>query len=123
MKIWQTSAFLFLFLLQGAVAAPCETFSSNNEKHKLCWNDEHKAWLSEVCSKKSCESQEFLKTKHQAPPKVHDLSGGRNSSSLICSDMKLSLIILKDTHNNEQSFCQFSDKSLADANAVSRATK
>jgi hypothetical protein len=123
MKIWQISAFLFLFLSQGALAAPCDTFSSNNEKYKLCWNDEHKSWLNEVCSKKSCESQEFLKKKHKAPSIEKDLTGGRNSSALICPAMKLSLVILKDAQNNEQSFCQFSDKSLADANAVRRAMK
>ncbi len=122
MKSLALSTFLFLFFSQGALAAYCETFSSINETHKLCWNDLHKAWLSEACFKKTCDSQQFLKKTHKAPP-VQDLSGGRNPSAMVCHGLKLTLVILKDGKNNEQSFCQFSDNSLTDANAIERVVK
>ena len=88
----------------------------------MCWNDSLRGWFSEACFKGTCEATNFFKKKienFKAPASVN----GQNPSALVCHTLKLPVIILRDQRDNEQSFCQFSDNSMASANAIERGVE
>lgn len=112
------SLIIFYFLSRAAFAAPCEEFSGYQMKEKLCFDQSVKGWMSEKCSNSKCEAKEFFAEKKKLPkPKGVN---GQNPAALYCHHLKLDIVILKDAHNNEQSFCMFKDKSVVDANAIER---
>lgn len=103
-----------------AFAAPCEEFTGHQMKEKLCFDQSVKGWISEKCvdPKSNCDAKVFFAEKKKLSP----LKGvnGQNPAALFCHQLKLDIVILKDAHKNEQSFCMFKDKTLVDANAVER---
>ena len=110
---------IFYFISRVAFAAPCETFQGYELREKFCWNNEVKGWLPESCKDQKCEARAFFlskKTLSKQPTPVD----GQNRAALICHDLKLPVVILKDSRNNEQSFCLFKDKSLVDSVAIER---
>jgi hypothetical protein len=114
------SLILFYFLSRAAFAAPCEVFTGHLVKEKLCFNQSVKGWMTEKCldGKTKCDAKDFFaeKKKLSNPQGVN----GQNPAALYCHNLKLDILILKDSHNNEQSFCVFKDKTLVDSNAVER---
>lgn len=121
MTMFKISALiLFYFFTRVALSATCMDYTSSEGTSKLCWNEEYSGWFSENCLK-DCDAVKFLKTKHdkkKAPASV----GGQNPSAMACHVLKLPVIILRDYRENEQSFCQFPDKSLASSNAIEKGT-
>lgn len=111
---------IFYFISRMAFAAPCEEFTGLQMKEKLCFNQSVKGWMSEKCAdqKTKCDAKDFFaeKKKLTTPKGVN----GQNPAALFCHELKLDIVILKDAHNSEQSFCMFKDKTLVDANAIER---
>lgn len=118
------SLILFYFISRAALSAPppCITFQGHQMKEKLCFKDSVKGWVSERCiSNKKCDVNDFFAEKKPVPeltPKE-----GQNPAALVCHHLKLEVIVLRDPQENEQSFCVFKDKTIADANAIERHVK
>ena len=113
---------IFYFISRVALAAPCETFQGYELRQKFCWSNEVKGWLPETCMNQKCEAASFFLSK-KTLTKIPTPLGGQNRAALICHEMKLPVVILKDARNNEQSFCLFNDKSLVDSAAIERHFK
>ena len=111
-------SFLFLFLTSTALANNCETFTGFKLKEKLCWDKSLRGWVSARCFKEDCEARSKIKRSVRSPNSM-----GQNPSAMACHDLKLAVVILRDSQNNEQSMCQFKDKSLIDTNALARNLK
>lgn len=111
------SLILFYFLSRVALSAPCEVYEGYKTKENFCFNTKIKGYLPEKCIDSKCEAFKFFESK-QARPEIPESVGGQNPAALVCHALKLSVIVLKDPQGNEQSFCEFKDKSLVDANAV-----
>lgn len=113
-----SSLILLYFLSRVAFAANCETYLGFKTKEKLCFDNSIKGWVSEKCLEKNsqCEAKKFFDKKKKVT--LPELVGGQNPASIYCHQLKLEILILKDSNENEQSFCQFSDKTIVDANAV-----
>jgi hypothetical protein len=113
--------FLMILLLSPALsrASQCVSFKMIKGTHELCWQDEHKAWISPSCLTKPCEALIALSKKHSLP-KTASKDGGSNPNTRLCHQLKLKILIMRDRHQNEQSFCQFADKSIVDVNALTR---
>ena len=110
------SLIIFYFISRVAFSATCENVSGYKLNEKVCFDKTIKAWISEKCS--SCDAEKFFKSKKEI---TLPISGdGRNPAALLCHKLKLEVVVLKDSQNNEQSYCIFPDKSLVDANAVER---
>ena len=112
--------FISLFLPLLAYA-DCETWTRFGEPQAVCWNNEFKAWLSEVCST-GCEAKTFLSKKAPKPERI-DRTGGKNPATQYCKAFDLKVHVLKDPRKAEQSFCVFADGSMVDANAFSRSLR
>lgn len=109
---------LFLFLTSTALANNCETFTGYQLKEKLCWDKSLRGWVSARCIKVDCEAKSKPKVPTRSPTSL-----GQNPAAMACHDLKLGVVILRDSQNYEQSFCQFKDKSLIDTNALARNLK
>lgn len=109
---------LFLFLTSTALANNCETFMGYQIKEKLCWDKALRGWVSARCLKEDCEATAKTKTPVRSPNSM-----GQNPAAVACHDLKLGVVVLRDSQNDEQSFCQFKDKSLIDTNALVRNLK
>lgn len=110
------------FVSRAAFSANCETFTGITLKEKVCWNDSVKGWVSETCMKNSCAASVFFKTP-KAMPRLPANDGGKNPDAMVCHELKLPVVILKDAQNNEQSFCMFGDKSIVSSDAIGRHVK
>lgn len=110
---------LVYFLSRVAFAAPCETFQGHEMREKLCWSVKVKGWLPEKCADHKCDAGSFFLSpkKTITIPEPHL---GQSRSSLICHELKLPVVILRDSLKNEQAFCLFKDKSMIDSNAIER---
>lgn len=111
---------LIYFVSRAAMANSCELYTGIKTKEKICWNEKHNAYVSAVCQKKSCEALNFFESKKPKSKIEIKTRGGQNPSAMYCHHLKLPVMVLKDPRNYEQSFCQFSDGSLADAASISR---
>lgn len=114
------SFILFYFITRVALGAPCEVFTGFNHTERLCFNQEIKGWVSEKCSvQKNCDALEFFK---KARPKLDTFhrQGGVNPMAQKCHQLQLTVLILRDSQGNEQSFCGFKDKSIVESNALAR---
>lgn len=111
---------IFYFISRVALSATCDDFHGYKMKEKLCFNDSVKGWMSQKClaDKAKCDVLDFFAEKKKLPEPVG--VNGQNPAALYCHNLKLDIVILKDSHNNEQSFCVFKDKTLVDANAIER---
>lgn len=117
--------FLFLITLSnGALAANCEIFQGYQLKEKLCWNQTIRGWITASCLEKgqTCQAKKLFLSKIDMPTPSLGING-QNPAALVCHHLKLEVLILKDSFNQEQSFCRFKDQSLIDANAVERNVK
>src|SRR5690606_1854469 len=104
---------LFIFFSFNLKAAEvCETFSGITSKEELCFHDRVKGWISKSCSEKNCDALKFFDKKPEKKVKTPIPQGGQNPATLYCHVLKLPVVILKDSQNNEQSLCQFEDESL-----------
>jgi len=112
-----SSLIILYFLSRVAFAAECETFTGFKIKEKLCFDKSISGWISEKCiTDKNCLAKKFFTIKKKVS--LPDLVGGQNPATMYCHQLKLEILILKDSSDNEQSFCQFPDRSIVDANAV-----
>lgn len=118
-------SFLFLISLSsGAFAANCETFQGYQLKEKLCWDQSIRGWITASCLQQgqTCQAKKLFLTKIDIPAPTLGING-QNPAALVCHQLKLEVLILKDSLNHEQSFCRFKDQSIVDANAVERNVK
>ncbi len=115
------SLIIFYFISRVALSATCANFSGYQHKEKLCFDKSIKGWISERCAteKSSCEARKFFNSKKQMT-RLPSAQDGQNPAALHCHQLKLEVIVLKDSQNNEQSFCAFADKTIVDANAIER---
>jgi len=112
----------FYFITRAALASSCEELKSLTKTYNVCWSDTYKGWISDSCEKnKSCGALKFF----ESPAAVTKMipQGGQNPNALVCHALKLPVIILRDKRNNEQSFCEFPDKTVADANSIAKSVK
>ena len=112
-----SSLIIFYFLSRVAFAAECETYTGFKMKEKLCFDKSISGWISAKCiTDKNCLAKKFFTIKKKVT--LPELVGGQNPSAMYCHKLKLEVLILKDSSDNEQSFCQFTDGSMVDVNAV-----
>lgn len=114
------SLIIFYFISRVALSAPCENLTGFKMNEKVCFDKSIKGWISEKCS--SCEAEKFFKTKKEKA-RLPSSQNGQNPAALHCHQLKLEVVVLKDSQNNEQAYCVFADKSLVDANAIERHMK
>ena len=112
--------FLLFLILSSTAFASCEEYTRFGVPVKICWKEEFRALVNNKCDK-NCLATDFVK-KHYPKPKLQ-LTGGKNPASAKCLHYDLRVIVLKDPRGAEQSFCEFSDGSLIDSNAVARSMK
>jgi putative hemolysin len=111
---------LILLILTNVAFASCEDYTRFGVAQKICWKDELRAFVNAKCEKE-CLAIKFVKEKHQVPKLP--LTGGKNPASAKCLYLGIKVVVLKDPRGGEQSFCEFSDGSLIDSNAVERSTR
>jgi putative hemolysin len=118
MNILKLSSIIILyFLSRVAFASECETYTGFKIKEKLCFDKSLSGWISEKCIKdKNCQAKKFFEIKKKVT--LPELVGGQNPAAIYCHRLKLEILILKDSNDNEQSFCQFPDQTIVDANAI-----
>ena len=90
---------------------------SLKESFQICWNSEHKAWMSKNCFTKQCKALQYIKNPRKIRPSSEE-GLVHNPSSRHCKGLKLEVEILRDKYGDEQSFCVFGDKSMVDSNAL-----
>lgn len=109
-----------IFLLFAALdvfGQECRKMESLRDTFSLCWNSEHKAWITKGCFTKQCEALQYLKNPRRIKLSSHE-GFVQNPASRLCKELKLEVEILRDEYGDEQSFCVFGDKSMVDSNAV-----
>jgi hypothetical protein len=113
------SLILFYFLSRVAFSAECQKVQGFTLAETVCWNNSFKGWISEKCSdeKVPCEARSFLTSKK--PKLMHETRReGQNPAAMLCHDLKLGVVVLKDSRENEQSYCIFKDSTLVSSNAI-----
>jgi hypothetical protein len=111
---------VFYFFTRASLAANCETFSEASGGFNLCWDDKLKAWISEPCLSVNCEARNLLSSSSSPRPERRPQTSSQNPSSVACDLIETEVIILRDSRQNESTFCKFKDKSLIEASAVER---
>lgn len=77
--------------------------------------------MNDKCDK-DCLAVDFLKKQNPKPPFTKNI-GGKNPAAEKCKFYNLKVVVMKDPRGAEQSFCEFSDGSLVDSNALARSLK
>lgn len=116
--------FIILCILTcAAYGADCDSYRGLSKPTRICWDDEHKAYVSSTCLKKkaSCEALTFLKKNQPIKLPVRLLTQG-NPAVAACLYLKREVEVLADSDGNQVSFCLFEDGSLIDVNALERLT-
>lgn len=111
---------LFSLLFPAFASAFCENYSRYGTPERICWKNELKAYVNGKCESE-CLARKFTAKKNARP--VLRLSGGKNPASALCGYAELKVVVLTDPRGAGQSFCEFSDGSLMDSNAVARSFK
>jgi putative hemolysin len=114
MKAFFMGLLILSQFLLNAHAAECELYSGFNMKAEICWNDEHKAFVSKNCLPNSCDALMDMKFRFPA----NHPSKRINLSTLACVKAGATIVVLKDHDRDELSFCQFPDGSLRDVSSV-----
>ena len=111
--------FLCCLNLGRISAAVCEKFSEAQGQFEICWDETWNAWVSKSCLTSNCDATLLLKNSF---PKIErsPRKSSRNPLSDSCKFIEANLLILRDSRQNEYTFCVLKDKSLIDASAVER---
>lgn len=100
-QLWSKGKDHFLF----SYHAPSNLLISEN-----CFNE--KVSLE----KSNCDAAKILNQKKSLTLASADFSGGKNPGAVVCGvGLKKQVIILKDSNENENAFCQFDDLSMVSA--------
>lgn len=100
-QIWSKGNDHYLFSLHK----PTQIMISEN-----CFNDDV------TLEKSSCEAAKILKNKKTIVVPADSFSGGKNPGAVACGvGLKKQVVILKDSKDNENSFCVFDDQSMISA--------
>lgn len=100
-QIWSKGNDHYLFSLH----IPTQIMISEN-----CFNDDV------TLEKSSCEAAKILKNKKSIVVSADSFSGGKNPGAVACGvGLKKQVVILKDSKDNENSFCVFDDQSMISA--------
>ncbi len=105
-----------LLFAESVSAATCEVRVGLAGERRLCWQEVSQAWVSEDCLSRDCEA---LKATGPQAPVLHP--GGHNPGALACQKLGEKVTILRDKTGNEQSFCEFGDRSLVSTSALGRS--
>lgn len=117
------SIFLNTAMAQDKAVENSRQFWSNGSTHYLfSYNADSRILISDTCldesqslDKSKCEAAKALKNKNLKVDAVH-FRGGKNPGAVACTEaLKKKIIILKDSKNNENSFCVFEDESMISA--------
>lgn len=100
-QIWSKGNDHYLFSLH----TPTQIMISEN-----CFNDDM------PLEKSTCDAAQALKNKKSLLIPASAFSGGKNPGAVACGiGLKKEVIILKNSKNNENSFCLFDDQSMISA--------
>lgn len=100
-QIWSKDKDHYLFNLH----APTNFLISEN-----CFNDDVSL------EKSSCDAAKILKSQKTLVVPANSFTGGKNPGAVACSiGLKKQVVVLKDSKNNENSFCVFDDQSMISA--------
>lgn len=99
-----------------------QIWSEGSTHYLLSYNPSTKILISDTCvdesqslEKSKCESAKALKNKNIKIDAVH-FRGGKNPGAVACTEgLKKKIIILRDSKDNENSFCVFEDESMISA--------
>lgn len=114
MKAFFMCLFIFSQLHSRANASECEQYSGLSLKAEVCWNEEHKAFLSKDCLTRDCDALMDIKLRFPASHPSRKI----NLETLACVKAGAKSVVLKDHDKDELSFCQFPDGSLRDVPSV-----
>ncbi len=100
-----------------------EVWSHKHHHFLMASLDKGKILISENCLDQNqtllnsqYEAAKILKQARSLSVRSKDFSGGKNPGAVICRNyLKQNIVILKDPDQNENSFCQFEDRSLISA--------
>jgi hypothetical protein len=110
-----------LFCFTSTAFAFCEPYTRFGTPINICFKKELNAYVNDKCEE-DCLAVKFLKSHH--PKSTHrNISGGKNPAAEACKYYGIKVIVLKDPRRGEQSFCEFSDGSLVDSNAIQRSLR
>jgi len=114
--------FLILFFLtqisQAQVPHPSsEVWALGTKYYPFARDKETKALISIKCLKeKKCDAYKAILNKSKIQLSEVDRSGGKNPGAVVCKKFyEGEVLVLRDSAENENAFCQFKDKSLASA--------
>ncbi len=110
-----------LTLLSLPAFADCETYTRFGVATEICWIPDYKGYFAKKCLS-HCDARKFLDKHHKRPAKI-DRMGGKNPDSQYCLASGFSVVVMRDAKLNQQSFCEFSDKSVVDTNAFARSLR
>ncbi|MBI3544541.1 MAG: DUF333 domain-containing protein [Deltaproteobacteria bacterium] len=124
---------LLLLLLassQAALAADgCKdhrVFKIEGVDQDLCFVESSGSWVSRACVEQtgagSCEAQALLKKAPQvARLSEKERQGGKNPGSVLCAKLNGTVAYAKLESGSEITFCEASDHSVVDCNALHQA--
>lgn len=117
-----------LFLSIFSVSAFASDFtkqiwSKGNDHYLFSLHTQSQIMISENCfndqvtlEKSSCEAAKILQKKKILDVPAAAFSGGKNPGAVACGvGLKKQVVILKDSKDNENSFCVFDDQSMISA--------
>lgn len=100
-----------------------QIWSKGNDHYLFNLHSSTNVLISENCfneevslEKSSCDAAKILKQKKTLVVPGNAFSGGKNPGAVACGvALKKQVIVLKDSKNNENSFCVFDDQSMISA--------
>ncbi len=117
MAIFKMSCFILCYFFARAAFSACEPYDRSGLKESICFDETNKAMLSERCLKTTCDAKKFL-IQHKTRLAKTNPSEKSANAAFACEELQLPAITLKDSKNNEISFCLFNDSSVLDAAIV-----
>lgn len=119
-------AILFLSILFSSAYASDfsnQLWSRGKDHYLFSYHSPTNLLISENCfnekvplEKSTCDAAKALKQKKSLVLASTDFFGGKNPGAVVCGvGLKKQVIILKDSNENENAFCQFDDLSMVSA--------
>lgn len=120
MAIFKTTVFILFYFFARAAFSACEDYNRGTGKESICVDEKYQAMISEKCLKSECDAKKFLSQYKANKTKNKTTAAQVLDASLACRELQLSVVILKDSKNQEVPFCLFTDASVLDAAVVQR---
>lgn len=119
-------AILFLSILSADLLASDFTkqiWSHHNDHYLMNVHTASQIMISENCFsdevallKSKCDAARALSAPKSLSINSNEFIGGKNPGAVVCSQgLKMKVLVLKDSKDNENSFCVFNDQSMISA--------